>query len=45
MDDINKNDSEFKNTSTKNKLALISPIEITEKINIIKKKLQKKYNF
>ena len=37
IDDIDKNDSELKNTNIKNKLALISPIEITEKINIIKK--------
>ena len=36
MDDIDKKDSEFKDTSTKNKLALITPIENTENTNMKK---------
>ena len=45
MDGIDKNDSEFENTSTKNKLSLVSPIEITEKINIIKKNCKRNIIF
>ena len=45
IDDIDKNDSELKNTNIKNKLALISPIEITEKINIIKKNCKRNIIF
>ena len=45
IDDIDKNDSELKNTNIKNKLALISPIEITEKNNIIKKNCKRNIIF